>query len=214
MAFSEEEGSRRRKRGRGGPPDEQESWIRKDQPLSWAMLPPEEPEEVEQGPAPPSAPGKSTAEVSPENDWKTRYQYLMADFENFRRRVAKESEGAVAGARGKVLLKVIGLHEGIEMALKAVPADATAMKEGISLILRNFDGFLKDEGVEPVAKVGERFQPDLHEAVGQQAPTPTTPDGTVAAVVQQGYRGPGGLLRPAKVVVAAGKSGAGSKPRS
>jgi molecular chaperone GrpE len=210
MAFADEEPGRRRKRSRAAAPEEPEGWLRKDSPLSWAMLPPEEgeaQEEEAEAPAP-----KAPTAAAPD-EWKTRYQYLMADFENFRRRVAKESETAVAGARGKLLLKVIGLHEGIEGALKTTPSDAGSMKEGLALVLRNFQSFLRDEGVEPVAKVGERFQPELHEAVGQQPPSAATPEGTVAVVVQQGYRGPGGLLRPAKVLVATGKPPSSDKGR-
>lgn len=210
MAFSDEENPRRRKPRRASTANDQDNWPRKDQPLSWAMLPPEEPEEEEEdeekapaAPSPTTAP--PTAAPAPGEDWKSRYQYLMADFENFRRRVSKESENAVAGARGKILLKVVGLYENVQLALKSVPADATAMRDGLNLILRNFDTFLREEGVEPVAKPGDKFQHELHEAVGELPVSPSAPQGTVAAVVQQGYRGPSGLLRPAKVLVASGK---------
>ncbi len=212
MAFSDEpdEDGRKRRRVRGRSDPSESPWPRQDQPLSWAMLPPEqgseEPLEAEETPSPSThatrptpAPSEGAAE-----DWRSRYQYLLAEFDNYRRRVQRDTDAAVSSARGNVLLKVIGLHEGIEHALEALPSDAKALRDGLSLVLRNMDTLLRDEGVEPVASEGARFQPDLHEAVGQAPSGPRAPEGTVATVVQQGYRGRSGLLRPAKVLVASG----------
>ena len=224
MAFSDEEEDdgaprkRRRTRGKGTPAET--PWPRKEEPLSWAMLPPEEEaeeEEEEEGSEeekkPPRKPGAASASSSAaakeapppaeEEDWKKRYQYLLAEFENYRRRVQKETESAVGTAKGAILLRVIGLHEGIERALAGLPADAKALREGLSLVLKNMDGLLHDEGVEPVAAEGAPFQLELHEAVGKAPATEKAPEGSIAVVVQQGYRGPTGLLRPAKVLVAA-----------
>ena len=213
MAFEPEEAPRRRRRARS-PSDAQESqWPSKDEPLSWALLPPEErgagDEEAEE--APPKGTAGKPSEAAAEEDWKTRYQYLMADFDNYRRRVQKETEGAVASARGRLLRRVIDLHDGIERALEALPAEARAMKEGHAMVMRNFDALLKDEGAEPVAQEAGRFQPDLHEAIGQVPTRPGLPEGTVGTVVQQGYRGPAGLLRPAKVLVASADAAALAK---
>lgn len=214
MAFSDEEEqepARQRKRARGKSSPAEAPWPSKDQPLSWAMLPPEEEEEVEEevpaaapptraAPAPPAPPGAAAVE----GDWRSRYSYLLAEFDNYRRRVQKETESSIAQAEGKILLKVIALHEGIEHALAALPPDAKSVRDGLSLVLRNMDSLLREEGFEPVASEGRPFQPDLHEAVGQVPATAKSPEGSVAVIVQQGYRGPSGLVRPAKVLVAAG----------
>jgi molecular chaperone GrpE (heat shock protein) len=149
-------------------------------------------------PAAPAAP-------EPGEDWKSLYQYLMADFENYRKRVHKETDSAVAAARGRVLLRVIDLHDGIEQALRALAPDAKSTREGLSMVLRNFDNLLREEGAEPVAHVGGRFQHEFHEAVGQIPATASASEGEIAVVVQQGYRTPSGLLRPAKVLVAGPK---------
>lgn len=206
---------------------EEEPWPSKSEPLSWTLLPPEDPEEGDDE-APPAAPaatpkesstGTSTAaekgsrpattapatETEPEEDWKTRYQYLLADFENYRKRVHKETEAAAAAARGKILLKVVDLHDGIEGALHALPPEAKAMREGLRMILRNFDALLNEEGAERVAHLGARFQHEVHEAVGQVPAGPHQAEGTIAVIVQQGYRTASGLLRPAKVLVVAAK---------
>ncbi len=175
-----------------------------DEPSHEAPSPPperspptESPEEGKETPEP-----VAEAPPEPQDDWQRRYHYLLADFENFRRRTQREVDHAVERARGQILLKPIDLHEGIEHTLEKLPPDAKALRAGLTLVLSNFDAFLKGEGVEPVARPGDPFRHDLHEAVGQVAPTPEAPDGTVAVVVQQGYRTAQGLLRPAKVMVA------------
>ncbi|MDE1821710.1 MAG: nucleotide exchange factor GrpE [Euryarchaeota archaeon] len=205
MAFSEdeEEEPRRRRRSRGRGEGAEAPLPDRAQPLSWAILPPEEEEEEGTGSAAGTVSAAETPAAPAAEDWRSRYQYLLAEFDNYRRRVQKETEAAVAAARGKVLLKVVALHEGIEGALASLPPEAKALREGLMLILRNMDAMMKEEGVEPVASEGARFEPEVHEAVGQSPATPKAPEGTVAVVVQQGYRGPTGLLRPAKVLVAA-----------
>jgi molecular chaperone GrpE len=176
---------------------------------------PEEADEKAVGPTeeepkqPVSAP-ESPAEKKP--DWENSYKYLMADFENFRRRVEREREKAVNSATGKLLLRIIDLHDGVERAAASLPADATVIREGLNLLTRNLEALLKDEKIERLARVGETFAIDVHEAVGKVPPTADAPEGTVAVIVQQGYRGPGGILRPARVLVADESAAQGKGP--
>jgi molecular chaperone GrpE len=145
-------------------------------------------------------------------DWETSYKYLLADFENFRRRVDREREKAVNFATGKVLLRIIDLHDGVERVASSLPTEAVKIREGLQLLLKNLEALLKDEKVEPLAHVGETFTIDVHEAVGKVPPTKEAPEGTVAVIVQQGYRGPGGILRPARILVADSSANAAKKP--
>lgn len=148
-------------------------------------------------------PAESATET-PAEDWATRYKYLFADFENFRRRAERDREGASRQARGGMLRELLPILEGFRAAREAtahLPVD-DPMRRGMELLDREWSTFLKHEGVEPVAKVGSPFRPDEEEAVGETATALGTPDGAVVEVVQQGYRFFGGLLRPAKVVVA------------
>jgi molecular chaperone GrpE len=86
-------------------------------------------------------------------------------------------------------------------AFAKLPAtDAT--RKGLDLLDHEWGKFLKHEGVEPVATVGRPFQADEAEAVGEVPADDAHPAGSVVEVVQQGYRFFGGLLRPAKVIVA------------
>jgi molecular chaperone GrpE len=147
--------------------------------------------------------GADPAAVVPAEDWSTRYKYLFADFENYRRRSERDREGTTRQARGGMLRELLPILEGFRAAREAVgklPAD-DPVRRGMELLDREWSTFLKHEGVEPVAKVGLPFRPDEEEAVGEAAVSDGLPAGTVAEVVQQGYRFFGGLLRPAKVIV-------------
>ena len=149
------------------------------------------------------APEPSEAPAPESEDWKTRYQYLLAEFDNYRKRTQRELKAAAYGARADLLLRVISLHDGIERARDHLPAEAGELRQGLDRVLENFRSLLEEEQLRPVARVGEPFRPEDHEAVGSVHPTPEAPAGTVAAVVQEGYRSPNGLLRPAKVLVSA-----------
>ncbi len=143
-----------------------------------------------------------TAEAEP--DWSTRYKYLLADFENFRRRVEREREGISRHARAAMLRELLPILEAFRSARDALAhlADSDPVRRGLELLDREWSTFLKHEGVEPIAEPGRPFRSDEAEAVGEAPAGAGRPDGTVVEVVQQGYRFYGGLLRPAKVVVA------------
>ncbi|MFZ0891330.1 MAG: nucleotide exchange factor GrpE [Thermoplasmata archaeon] len=169
--------------------------------------PPEPPVESEATDAPSSAASVATEE-EPEGDWATRYKYLQADFENFRRRTEREKENASRQTRARLLQELLPIYEAFHYARDAVerlpPQDP--LRQGLDLLHREWQRFLKHEGVEPVASPGEPFLPEVHEAVGEVPVSEGHLEGTLVEVVQQGYRFFGGLLRPAKVIVARGGS--------
>jgi molecular chaperone GrpE len=155
----------------------------------------------------PPAP-EPTAPTSPEEEWATRYRYLLADFENFRRRAEREREGASRQARAGMVRELLPILEAFRTARNALEHLPTTdpIRKGLELVDREWMKFLKHEGVEPVVEVGHAFRPEEAEAVGEAPASAEHPDGTVAEIVQQGYRFFGGLLRPAKVVVARGRT--------
>jgi molecular chaperone GrpE len=164
---------------------------------------PVETPEVAPGTAVPSSEPAST------DDWATRYKYLYADFENFRRRAERERENLSRQVRGAMIREMLPILEAFRAGRDAatkLPADHP-LRKGLDLLEREWSTFLKREGVEPVAGVGAPFRPDEAVAVGEAAPSERAPEGTVAEIVQQGYRFFGGLVRPAKVIVARGASG-------
>ncbi len=142
--------------------------------------------------------------AAPEEDWATRYKYLLADFENYRRRAERERESISRQARAALVRELLPILEAFRAARESadrLPAEAP-LRRGLDLLEREWATFLKHEGVEPVAVPGQPFAAAEQEAVGEADPTEDRPAGSIVEVVQQGYRFYGGLVRPAKVIVA------------
>ena len=157
----------------------------------------------EENPAPPT-PSPGPREGPEASDWETRFRYLLADFDNFRRRTDRDRASVRAEAEATLLRRLIPLVEGFQQAESAgkslPPADP--LRRGLELLGHELELVLKSVAFEPVARVGEPFRPEEHEAVGETVGGQNLAEGDVAEIVQQGYRFQGGLLRPAKVLVA------------
>jgi molecular chaperone GrpE len=130
-------------------------------------------------------------------------QRTQADFENYRKRVAREA--ALAEGRGLTRLarELLPALDNLERALAhAADADADpALIDGLRLVSRELLGALERVGVTPFGEAGEQFDPELHEAVAQQ-PVEGRASGEIVEVYQSGYRLAGGVIRPARVLVA------------
>lgn len=160
----------------------------------------EGPEETVPAPTTP-APESDPSETM---DWETRYKYLLADFENFRRRTDRERAGIRAEAEAQLLRRLIPLVEGFqhaEASAKSLPPN-DPLRKGLELLGTELRVLHRTMGFAPVARIGERFRPEEHEAVGETTGAANVGDGEIAEIVQQGYRFQSGLLRPAKVLVA------------
>ncbi len=131
---------------------------------------------------------------------------LLADFDNLRRRVARESEAARGEARRAALLPLLPVLDSLERALAAGSTD-TDFYEGVAATRRLFERALREAGAEPLESVGQPFDPSVHEALATVASDGVEP-GTVAHEVRRGWRLEDGLLRPAQVVVAKPKESA------
>ena len=137
-------------------------------------------------------------------------QRTQADFENYRKRVARES--ALAQERGiaklaKELLPAIDNLERaiVEIAVATGEADQDPLLGGVRLVLSELTGALARVGIESFSPRGETFDPSLHEAIATvpQPPEGGAASGTVVEVYQPGYRLGESVIRPARVVVAA-----------
>jgi len=128
-------------------------------------------------------------------------QRTQADFENYRRRVARES--ALAQERGVVKLakELLPALDNLDRALDAADQDDPLL-QGVRLVRSELSDALARLGIESFAPVGEVFDPSLHEAMVHQ-PVQGAASGTVAEVYQSGYRLGEQVIRPARVVVAA-----------
>ena len=130
-----------------------------------------------------------------------RHLRLLAEFENFRRRAAKEHEAARREGRRSALLPLLTVLDTFERALGAGSTDRD-FYEGVAATHRLFLDALREAGAAPIESVGRPFDPNVHEAVAT-APAEGVPPGTVAREVRRGWQLGNELLRPAQVVVAA-----------
>lgn len=134
---------------------------------------------------------------------RDRLLRLQAEFDNFRKREARERAAAWARAKAdlsqKLLAAIDDLQRVAELDPEETPADAVI--EGVSLVERKLLDGLEREGLSSVGEVGEAFDPNLHEAIGTRPTDALEQDGRIAAVASRGYRFGSRLLRPAQVQV-------------
>lgn len=138
---------------------------------------------------------------------KDRYVRLMAEFENFRRRTAKENFELVAAANAKLVGRLTDVLDNFELAFdpRHKAGSVEDFEKGIRLIYNKFREILSDEGLEEINPAGQAFDPNLHEALMQQ-PSDTVPENHVVQVLQKGYKAKSRILKHAKVIVSQGKA--------
>ena len=130
-------------------------------------------------------------------------QRTQADFENYKKRVAREAAQAVERGVGKLAKELLPALDNLDRAIAAAPA-GDPLLEGVRLVRSDISAALARVGVESFSPVGEQFDPTLHEAVATMPqPEGGAASGTVAEVYQDGYRLGEAIIRPARVVVAA-----------
>jgi molecular chaperone GrpE len=129
-------------------------------------------------------------------------QRTRADFENYRKRVAKDTSEALARGKAELAREVLPVIDNLERALASGsdPAAHEALVKGVGLVLDELRGKLSGAGVESFDPKGEKFDPQLHEALSTQ-PAEDAESGVVLETLEKGYRLNGQVLRPARVVV-------------
>ncbi len=130
-------------------------------------------------------------------------QRTQADFENYRKRVARESAGAQARGVASLAKELLPAIDNLDRALEAAAQDDPLL-EGVRFVRSELSAALARVGVESFSPVGETFDPSLHEAMASTPqPAGGPASGTVVEVYQPGYRLGATVIRPARVVVAA-----------
>ena len=155
------------------------------------------PEEAE------SAPEEKAEEPPAEPDWKDRYARLLADFDNYRKRVARDREELAQFAAKDILKDLLPTVDNLALALEKAENKEDPFVQGVKLA---YDGFLKalaDHGATPLDSVGEPFDTNFHDALAQ-LPSSDVAEGIVMNEVKRGWLLHGKLLRPAQVVVSSG----------
>jgi molecular chaperone GrpE len=156
-----------------------------------------------------------SAETAPEDDGDglqadlDRFRDLalrsQADFENYKKRSAREKEEAIKYANSSLLEKLIAIVDNFELGLEAARAESekSPVFSGMSMVLKQLMDFLADSGLQPIDATGQKFDPNLHEAIAHE-PSDEFPEGIVVRQTRRGYRMKDRLLRPSSVVVSSG----------
>jgi molecular chaperone GrpE len=139
------------------------------------------------------------------DDHWDRLVRTSADFENFKKRAARERQDAVRSANEGLIQKLLPVLDNFEMALAAAQSNPApgmqSLTDGVTMILQQMKSVLVEFGVEEVEATGKPFDPNVHEAVSQQE-SEEVPEGHVLQQLRKGYKLRDRLLRPATVVVA------------
>ena len=155
----------------------------------------EETEETEQ-----EAEAQEEKKEDPQEDESARYMRLMADFQNYKRRVEKEKSDIYAYANEKVVTDLLTVLDNFERALDHECSDE-GFKEGMDMIFKQLFDALGKAGLAEIPALGEEFDPNFHNAVMTED-TDEYESGKVSGVLQKGYTLNGKVIRPTMVKVA------------
>ena len=153
---------------------------------------------------------KEAAEAEPEDPLasteRQRDEYLdlarraQADFENYRKRAAREAAAAGERAKSGLVRELLPIVDNLERALASAEDAEQHLAEGVRLVHSELIAVLERNGVHQFDPAGDRFDPTEHEALSMRSDAQSAP-GLVLDVVEKGYRANGTVLRPARVVV-------------
>lgn len=168
-------------------------------------LPPVSPEDVQQESAPAPAAEEAPGLQEQFDALNDKYLRMLADTENFKKRVARERTEERNYAAQETILAVLPLADNLGLALQAAKKNpegsSDTLVKGVELSLRHFEDILRRMGVEVIpAETGKPFDPNLHQALFQEEHAEFD-DGSVLDVMQKGYRIGDRVIRPAMVKV-------------
>lgn len=140
--------------------------------------------------------------------WKDMAARSQAELENFRKRMAREKTEAIIYANRSLLEQLLPIIDNFEMGLKAAQdseGEASMILQGMAMVRKQLDDFLSEQGVEVIESDGVEFNPNVHEALKQEA-NDEVPEGIILYTMRRGYRLRDRILRAANVVVSSGPS--------
>ena len=143
------------------------------------------------------------AQLKQEQEKTTSYekklQYLLADFENLKKRTELDVQSKVNSALDSMMLKFLSIYDDFVRAKDAL-AKQKINTDGLSAILKNMDLFLLENGITPIEALGEIFDPQLHEAISVKK-DPSLDDNTITAGIRKGYILQHRIIRPSLVEI-------------
>ena len=160
-------------------------------------------DQAAQASTPPKAAEGASAEASPElnTDWKDKYIRLYADFDNYKKRLAREQGLLASMAAERMLLELLPVVDDFERALPTLDKD-TQRQKGLLLIYSKLQKLLTQQGVTPIqVGPGDAANPEYHETLTQMPTDKPEWEGKVVEVVEKGYRLHGKVIRVAKVIL-------------
>ena len=125
---------------------------------------------------------------------------LRADFENYRRRTAKEKEELSSFVAQEIIKDMLPLVDNFERAMASENTDPDAFKKGVEMIYNQMAEVLKKHGLEAIDTEGAKFDPNFHQAV-MRVENPDLEEGSIVACMQKGYTVKGRVIRPSMVQV-------------
>jgi molecular chaperone GrpE len=128
----------------------------------------------------------------------------QADFENYKKRAAREKEDAIKYANSSLLQRLVSILDNFELGLAAAKTESerSPIYSGMVLVQKQLNDLLEENGLQTIEADGKKFDPNLHEAIAHEPSQ--SPEGTVIRQARRGYRFKDRLLRPARVVVSSG----------
>jgi molecular chaperone GrpE len=128
----------------------------------------------------------------------------QADFENYKKRAAREKEDAMKYANSSLLQRLVSILDNFELGLAAAKTENTQspIYSGMVLVQKQLNDLLEENGLQAIEAEGKKFDPNLHEAIAHEPSE--SPEETVIRQARRGYRFKDRLLRPARVVVSSG----------
>lgn len=145
------------------------------------------------------------AEKQSEPDWKDMYARMLADFDNYRKRTARDREELVKFATSEAVKDMLPTVDNLSIALDQAKDKEDPFVKGVKLAYEGFLKALKGHGAEPFESLGETLDPNRHEAIAT-LPSDTVEEGRISAEAKKGWMLNGRLLRAAQVVVSSGKA--------
>src|SRR5438046_7040370 len=129
----------------------------------------------------------------------------QADFENYKKRSAREKEDAIKYANSALLERLVSIIDNFELGLAAAKeqGEQSPIYSGMVLVQKQLNDLLSENGLQPIEAEGKKFDPNLHEAIAHE-PSDQVLEGIVLRQTRRGYRFKDRLLRPAKVIVSSG----------
>ncbi len=147
----------------------------------------------------PKAPSELELAQAAAEDFKRKWYAVTAEYENYRKRTARDSARRYAEGRADVVSKLFPIADNLDRALASCKEEAT--RKGLEMVVRTFEKLLEEERIEVVDPVGEPFDAERHEAIMAVEPEAGQESGIVKEVYRKGYVQDGKVLRFAQVVV-------------